>query len=336
MLGHGLWRGTTVKKNRKKELLTIMILILLVGAMVLVCKIQIRDGGIYVENPLFNSYAYTMYSDHVVLEKFQGEEQEEIVIPTEIWGKPVTVIGWRCFERRKEIERVIFHENIVMIDGFAFEGCANLIEVVNGSNVERINTQAFSGCKKLQRIDVGTHLEVIGLAAFDMCESLKKMGEQENLVCIEDYAFNKSGLEEFIFNCDVKIGSGVFANTPWLSRQEEFVIYGDGDLVWYNGNCEEVFVPREVKVLLLGCFEGTTADVIYLPDTVTEIQEFTFSKCADVKVYIPESVVKMGNKEENYNIVNSDAYITIITTQDSYAQQYAIEHDIPYEIVEPW
>lgn len=311
--------------------------ILLLMIVIVVCEIRVVADGIYVGNPIFNEYAYTIYSDYAVLEEFKGEEQEEIVIPTTIWGRPVTTIGWKCFERRKEIVRVVIHEKIEVIDGFAFRGCGNLVEVVNGSNVKRINTQAFKACRNLKSVELGNHLEVIELGAFAMCESLEKMMTQENLLLIEDYAFSESGVKEFVFNTNVHVSSGAFKNAPWLSNQkEEFVVYGDGDLIWHNGSAKEVIIPEGIKVLILGCFDGTTATDIYLPKTVTKIEEYVFCECENVKVYIPESVVEMGNEKEDYSIVNSDAEITIITTQDSYAYQYAIDHDIPYEIVESW
>ena len=164
------------------------------------------------------------------------------------------------------------------------------------------------------------------------------MYPQEAIVSIGELAFLDSGLKEFVFNRDVEIDGIVFDGTSWIKNQpEEFVIYGDGNLIGYNGKEEIIRIPEGIKIINGGCFTGTVAEEIYISDTVEDIREVAFSNCPNnIKVYIPASVTQVGDIEARYPINNDDANISIITTKDSAAHQHAKEHDIPYEIVEEW
>lgn len=327
-------------KNNKKRIRFIVIiaviLIMLLG-IIFGFKLRIKDGGLYIGNSVLKPYAYTIYKDHVVLEKYHGHE-EEVVIPSEIFGKPVKEIGYSCFEVSEELKKVILNENVIKIGNDAFVGCDNLIEITQGENIKAIGDSAFSSCDELKEVELGNQVEEIQDGAFARCKKIKKMYPQEALVSIGEFAFIDSGLEEFVFNRDVEIGARAFAGTCWIQNQpEEFVIYGDGNLIGYNGVDKKVVIPEGVKILNGGCFKGTTAEEIYVPETVTEMRQFIFSNCPNnIKVYIPASVTQVGDAEGEYSINNNDASITIITTKDSAAHRHAKEQDIPYELVEEW
>ena len=249
----------------------------------------------------------------------------------------MTEIGFKCFEEYQGIKTLELNKNIEVIGVKAFEECENLVEVTGGINVRKVDSCAFYKCGNLKKVDLGEQLEEIDVLAFADCSSLKKMESQNNLVNIGELAFCDSALENFMFNRNVEIGSRAFDDTEWIANQpEEFVIYGDGNLIGYNGNDEIVNIPEKIKTVNGGCFDGTTAQEIYLPNTVTTVREYVFIDCNDVRVYIPDSVVHMGDEEQRYPVVDDDATIIIITTAGSYAEQYAIENEIPYEIVEGW
>lgn len=300
-------------------------------------KLRIKDGGLYIGNSVLTSYAYTIHKDHVVLEKYHGQE-EEVVIPSEIFGKPVKEIGYSCFEVREELKKVILNENVIKIGNDAFVGCDNLIEITQGESIQVIGSSAFMSCDELKEVSLGNQVKEIQHGAFARCKNLKKMYPQEALVSIGDRAFEESGLEEFVFNQDAEIGTLAFEETSWIRNQpEEFVIYGDGNLIGYNGDDEKVIIPEGIKILNGGCFSGMTAEEIYVPETVIEMRKFVFLNCPNpIKVYIPASVTQVGDVEGEWPINNNDASITIITTKDSAAHRHAKEHDIPYELVEEW
>ncbi len=324
-----------MKNNKKMILLSIIIavfILVLVGT-IFGLKLRIKDGGLYIGKSVLTPYAYTFHKDGIVLEKYHGNE-EEIAIPSEILGKPVKVIGYQCFEANDGVKKVKLSENIDKIDSSAFSGCDNLQEITQGKYVTVIGSYAFSSCDKLIEVNMGNQIEEIQNGAFARCTNLKKMIPQENLKYIGERAFLDSTLEEFEFSKDVEIGTLAFDGTSWIQNQpEEFVVYGDGNLIGYNGMDKKVVIPKGIKILNGGCFAGSVEKEIYVSETVQNIKEFAFYDCNNTSIYIPASVIQMGDK---YSIANSDDNITIITTEGSNAHQHAKEHDIPYELVEEW
>lgn len=327
-------------KKRKliKWLILIVIVIVIIVAMIIGFELRIKDGGLYVGNSITTPYSYTIHSGYVVLEKYHGNE-EVVELPKTILGRSVKELGFECFADNQMLERVVLNAELEVIGTRAFAGVRNLIEVTGGESVKRIEGSAFEYCSRLEMLDIGKELEYIDDVAFTQCYALKVMEPQTNLTYIGSYAFADTELETFLFGRNAIIECKALANTPWMRNQsEEFVIYGDGRLIGYNGTDKIVFIPEGVKTLVGGCFVGTMVKEIYVPDTVTTIQEYSFDDCNDVQVYIPESVVYMGGQKGRvlFPIKNDDVDLTIITTQDSYAHKYAIEHDIPVEIVEGW
>lgn len=299
---------------------------------------QFERNGKYISDSDTIPYEYTLYRDHVVLEKYRGSE-DMVIIPETVEERPVTEIGEGCFRYNKEIVKVTLNEKIEKIGERAFDQCTEL-EEVTGGNVSVISAWAFSECRKLKNAELGSNIQVISDGAFGYCISLKEMQSQENLILLGDYAFGDSALEEFSFNRSTEVGKGVFNGSGWIKNQkEDFVIYGDGGLVGYAGTDETVDIPEGVKTIITGCFYDTTAKEIYVPDTVTEIQVPTFARCEGVKVYIPDSVTYIGDPVFQGWTILYDEYntqVTIMTTQGSYAHKYAEENHIPYKIVKEW
>ncbi len=329
-----------MKKNKKMLLTGIFLLLTAVIAAVGIIfgiRLRIEDGVVHVGNSLLTPYAYALYEDHAVLEEYHGK-QEEVAIPETILGKPVTEIGLNCFSENEQIRTVRLSKTVTKIGACAFDFCENLVTVMGGENIKVIDDFAFDACRKLEQVSIGDQLAEIGYGAFWMCERLKTMDAQSGLISIEKSAFLESGLESFAFNRDAALGNRVFVGTAWLANQpEEFVIYGDGDLIGYNGTEEQVRIPEGVKELKGGCFAGTTAKEIYLPETVTTIGEFVFQGCTGVRVYIPDSVIRLGDEEGKYSIMDDlNAAITIITTPGSQALKHARKYEIPFEVVESW
>lgn len=329
------------KKRSVICIISIMLLIVLAGAAAgaMIWKsIQFEKNGKYISDSDTVPYEYTLYKDHVVLEKYMGSE-EIVTIPETVEERPVTEIGEGCFKDNKEIVKVTLNEKTEKIGEWAFYQCMEL-EEVTGGNVSVISAHAFTRCSKLINAELGSNIQVISNGAFSGCTSLKKMLPQENLILLGDYAFADSALEEFSFNHSTEVGKGVFSGSAWIKNQkEDFVIYGDGGLVGYAGTDETVDIPNGVKTIIAGCFYDTTAKEIYVPDTVTEIQVPTFARCEGVKVYIPDSVTYIGDPVYQGWTILYDKYntkVTIMTTQDSYAHKYAEENHIPYKIVEEW
>ncbi len=320
----------------------------IVTAGVLLCLLAVAVAGVlrYVDSlrdgKLIKAtdsvpFDYTLYIEHVVLEKYTGGEAE-VTVPERIKGRPVTKIGDWCFEDAGQLTRVTLHDKIKVIGKNAFICCSNLKEVTGGKNVQYIDDFAFYKCTGLEKAEVGDRLRVIGKSAFFKCRKLRSLPAQENLKYIDTHAFFKSGLEEFEFNRDVRTSGEAFAETPWLRDQDSgFLIYGNGDLIAYTGTDKKVVIPKEVKSLTTGCFYREEGLEIYVSSGATTIREGAISQCKDIRIYIPNRFLGTEDQENwIWSIVNQSENVTICTTKNSCIISYAQEQGIPCEIVKGW
>lgn len=353
-----LERSENAKKIAKKEVdrdnkikdIVFIVFLVLFFVMLLGILAVIAFRHVYgthfrlVENGIMSSgsdvipYRYTVYWDHAEINQYYGDKNE-VEIPSHLWGRPVTVIGeYFCYEF--SVVKVKIPGTVIEIEDCAFQECDELVEVTGGKSVKTVGENAFLGCKKLEVIDLGTKIERIEDGVLEWCDQLKQFPRQDNLEYIGRYAFAHSGLEEFEFSSDVDVQSRAFMDTPWQNRQpEQFIIFGDGALQYYNGPEGRIVIPDGVKTMLGDSFIGLADSEIFVPQTVQKIEYYSFVGCANIKIYIPSSVEEMGVQTEDYDLPMigwNCSDVTIVTTKGSYAERYAREHEIPCELVEGW
>lgn len=144
-------------------------------------------------------YHYSSRYGGIVLDKFVNNRYTDVldlVIPSEIGGKPVKVIGEYCFFRSRYIERIAIPSSITEIQRAAFFNCPNLYRIIFEGSSIAIGESAFSGtaieaiaipeglsylpintfydCQKIKEIFLPNSLVHIG-NAFDYCTSLRRL-----------------------------------------------------------------------------------------------------------------------------------------------------------------
>ncbi len=340
-------------KNRRLKILVITV-IALVGMFLILYLLPFIYPVHIIYNP-FNGYTYTVYSDYVKVEKFNWDKKH-VKVPDYMWGRPVTVIGESCFQgdtfvyrykdtdKVRKLETVILPSHLEKIEGNAFTALPELEMVLGGEMVKYVGANAFYSCKKLQLVELGSIVEYIGSAAFCGCSQLKKISFAEEIQIIGPYAFAGTGIMELPKNVKVEyILTGAFDDTVWMEEQkDEFVVY-NGILLDYNGNNKVVEIPEGIRGIAGGFAVTKDEDMVeevYVPEGTEYIDSDSFGRQEGVRIYIPASVVQIGEvREESYGHIlayKQEERITIITTSGSVAEQYAIENNIPYEIVEGW
>ena len=207
---------------------------------------------IYSENSSDYAYSVNDAGDGVTITKYNGSAKN-IVIPSELGGKPVTAIGEEAFYQNKTITSVKIPEGVTSIGDDAFQNCGSLTEVTIPKSVTSIGDNAFAGCSSLTKvtipegvtsIGVGTFLycdsltevtipksvETIGISAFAGCSSLTKVTIPEGVTSIGDTAFaGCSGLTEVTIPKSVEsIGKQAFDDCDALTT----VYYGGSKTDW--------------------------------------------------------------------------------------------------------
>ena len=325
-----------------------------------------ETGNIIIKHNLFSDYTYEIYDDHIKLLIYKETNEKTVTIPDTIMGKPVTEIGSYCFSKYfndnrydRKFETVQLGKNVDIIGECAFMGCESLKEVLgeveinelqrsgfNGCEnlckvefkMNKVGDYAFSACESLHEINMDSQITYIGFGAFSPCRRLTDIGKQDELEYVGDMAFWGAGIEKFEVNADAKLGDCIFWDTPFMENASDLVV---NDLLVkyiYDGKKTYLVIPNGVAGLDCLCVYGDFSNLkeIYVPDTVTEIKG---SICKGdnerVAFYIPDSVTSIGHDYDDgaHDGIDDEAK-KIVTTEGSYAQEYAKKYNIPCEIVD--
>ena len=206
----------------------------------------------------------------------------------------------------------------------AFWGCTSLTNITIPNSVTSIGYDAFANCS-LTSVTIPNSVTNIGGSAFNWCDSLTEINVDSD-------------------NNDYSSQDGVLFN------------YDKTELITYpRGKTQASYtIPKSVISIGNEAFKWCTSLTnITIPNSVTSIGNSAFSKCTSLtSITIPDSVTNIGGSAFEYcesltnvtigNSVTSiedDAFyfcfdLTIKCYKGSYAEQYAIENDLKYELLD--
>lgn len=125
----------------------------------------------------------------LVLMEYLGND-EIVVIPETINGKPVTSITKYVFANECTVSAIKLSSTIQKIDGFAFTQNHSLQIVICGAALEEIGDSAFQACDSLNHIELNDGLKTIKSLAFSQCTSLESIAIPKSVETIDLIAFN--------------------------------------------------------------------------------------------------------------------------------------------------
>ena len=118
------------------------------------------------------------------------EDKENLVIPSEYDGIPVTSIGDDAFEYYGSvIKSVTIPNSVTRIGDRAFKDCEVLESVVISNSVTSIGESAFKNCNSLTSIVIPNSVKSIGDSAFEACGSLTNIVIPDSVASIGDSVF---------------------------------------------------------------------------------------------------------------------------------------------------
>lgn len=185
----------------------------------------------YIETKENEFYVYDVYKKYIELVEYIGDETD-VVIPTEIDGKPVTTIGSSCFYRNSTMETVVVPEGIGVIKNAAFYCCTALrraklpdscvsygeklfswctaLETITlPAGMTAIPDYAFNNCTSLSEIIWNSTVTHIGVRAFSWCDGLTEVVLPDSVEYVADYAF---------YDCGTLISVSVPEHTKYASN----------------------------------------------------------------------------------------------------------------------
>ena len=136
---------------------------------------------------------------------------------------------------------------------------------------------------------------------------------------MNDYLTIENGV---VTKCDTDATDVVIPDGVISIRQYAFA---------YCKSLESITIPNSVEFIADSAFSGCSSlKSITIPNSVTTIGRYTFRDCESLKsITIPNSVTSI-NIEAFYGRAN----VVIHCYKNSYAEEYAKEHYIPYKIID--
>lgn len=176
------------------------------------------------------------------------------------------------------------------IDDFAFYNNSNLVAFdfeEAAADAQVIGKLAFARTA-IEEIDIPSTVKTIGYGAFYHCDALSEIKIPESVTRVDAYAFDYTN---FMKKFD--------------SSDEDFLIVGDGVLIKYKGNSDEVIIPDNVKYISQYAFkDNSNVRVITFPDELLAINECAFYNCNNLMEInnLPDDCILEDNSFENCGI----------------------------------
>ena len=230
------------------------------------------------------------------------------------------IVGRELIAYRGEDQIVHIPEGIVSIGASAFWNNTYVKEVVLPSTLERLGGDCFYYCTSLEKVTISAKVSIMGNNPFAGCPSLVLKNESPYFVLENGvlYDKNKTNLihytisnpdKEFtvpntviclgkhcFFACDnlekiiipesvIRMENNPFSGCTKLSVENHSSFYHIENGVIYN----------KFRTTVIGCLNGTKADYLVIPDTVTLISRNSFWNCKDIeKLVISKNVNRIG------------------------------------------
>lgn len=275
-----------------------------------------------------NSFTYEETADGLVITGGTINDPN-VVIPSEIGGKPVVEIGANAFYFNGDIETLVISENVKRIDWYAFNTCENLAEVTLPESLEYIDDWAFERCSSLKTVTIPKNTSHVGSGAFAQNTSMTSINcdtANSAYVSVDGVLFTKDMRELTAYPCGRSggytvpesvnhIGNAAFYGAKKLSSVE---ISGALDFIGF-----EAFAECELL------------SNVNINDGVNYVGYWAFRGCTGIKqLTVPQSVTNIGDQAFGFKYAdNKYDDFSLRGYKDSSVYYYAIRHDIPFVII---
>ena len=239
-----------------------------------------------------------------------------LMLPTgdkDSYSMPATVTDiaayafWEC----ENIKTIRLSSNLKTIPEYAFTNCISLTGISIPYSVQSIGLMAFSGCVNLEDVSIPTSVTYIHETAFDSCKKLNIIAESGSVAArfYEDWLKRNpsSSVEELPPTDQQPAGPGDVIGSSSVVGNHAYVmidnsvpnVYGSGGT--QSGGLDNVGLAKGTEIpKYTVAFDSIIADQAFyqnngmssysIPDGITEIGEFAFSRSNLVEARIPYGV----------------------------------------------
>ncbi|MBQ8561037.1 MAG: leucine-rich repeat protein, partial [Spirochaetaceae bacterium] len=227
---------------------------------------------------------------HIGDNVFCNSELKEISIP-----HSVVYIGDIAFAECNSLKEVSIPNSVTHIGDGAFFGTCNLSEITIPNSINYIGNETFSACNSLTTLSLPESITHIGEKAFAGCRSLKELSIPNSVTHIGKGAFGGNNLQEILIpNSVIEIGDG--ALSTW-GKETQFIV-DENNEHFSTDSTGKMLLSKDGSSLLS---YPSAAGSVSLPDSITHIKAYAFSKCTSLQeIFIPASVTHIGEEAFSY------------------------------------
>ncbi|MEE1155130.1 MAG: leucine-rich repeat protein, partial [Acutalibacteraceae bacterium] len=186
------------------------------------------------------------------------------------------IMGEKSFFYCSSLESVTIGDGVIEIGKYSFSNCDALTKAEIAGTVTTIGEYAFKNCYKLNQLILKNGLKTIDRQAFYECRSLEQINIPDTVTTINEYAFANCKILKTVNmgKSTAVLIRNVFNNASLLecftASTDSTAYTSDNGVLLNKDKTELVYYPR-ARV------GGYT-----IPNTVTEIKEYTFSHCSQL------------------------------------------------------
>jgi len=267
----------------------------------------------------FGGFTYVEGDDYVAITDCPDGATGDVIIPSEIVGKPVTVIGYVAFGGCSNVTSITIPESVLKIGDSAFIGCSNLTSIIIPQSVLIIGARPFYRCTNLTAITVDADNSVYS--------SVDGVLFDKNRTKLVQYPVGKAGAYS-VPGSVIGINYGAFHGCERItsvSISDKVISLGERPFSDCGGlaaitvdaanptysSVDGVLFDKNQTTLI--AFPFVNAGHYTVPESVTSIGDHAFEDRKNLTdLTIPDSVKNIG-----YSAFNSCIYLTSVTIPDS-------------------
>lgn len=263
----------------------------------------------------------------------------------------VTSIAPYAFAVCDSLLCVTIPAGVTSIETGTFSDCGGLQSITIPNGIIRIGDGAFRGCKSLTSITIPESVTSIGQEVFYNCSGLVSItvaannpnysNDSQGILCSKDDSTIICCPGGFRGHCIVpksvtSIGPCAFRkckNLNSITIPDSVTCIGKAA---FYGCCDLASITLPKSVVSVGnkaFFWCSSLKSVIIPEGVTSIGKAAFDGCGNlVSITIPDSVVSIS--DEAFGPEWQDCGdLTIHAPSGSYAEQFAMEHEIPFKVI---
>lgn len=273
---------------------------------------------------------YLTYEENdydVSITKCDPSASGKLIIPTQINGKYVGIIGSEAFMNCCNITEIEIPESVHYIDNRAFYGCTGLRKIDLHKRLHDISSQAFVGCLSLETVIIrnpecyindsfifSNNIMQSDITIYgDRDSSAQQYAEKYNLNFSTDIPershiavdplpylkFESNSYETELVECDPDITGKIILPSIFNGSPVERI---DDRIFKDCHNITSLTLPKYIRHIPIEMFENCDGlKEVVLPEELNSIPERAFSNCIALeKINLPDSLDYIGSAAFSY------------------------------------